>query len=168
MARNTIQPWFPMLHQAPPPPRWTNLLFIWLMCLPTVHAHWMGTWNVPIRPLLTEIWGGTVVGFWVVGGWGTSDKQLARRKLGKKNMPQLWWPPLPYDHHGALLPAPPHTAISQHDEWQVYVVKIRKYYCVYYLLAILRHDALSTHRACVFTGCVSGRRWEHQQTLSAV
>ncbi len=64
---NTIQPWWPMLHQAPLPPRWTNLL---LVCLPSMHAHRMGTWNVPIRPLWTEIWGGTVVGFWVVLGLG--------------------------------------------------------------------------------------------------
>jgi hypothetical protein len=44
-------------------------------------------------------------------------------------------------------PALPHTTISQHAAQQVYVVKSRKYYCFYYLLAILRHDALST-RVC--------------------
>ncbi len=71
MATNTIQPWFLMLHQALLNPRLTNLSFIWLMCLPTMHAHRMGNWNVLIRPLLTEIWGGTVVGFWVV--WGLGD-----------------------------------------------------------------------------------------------
>ncbi len=71
MARKTIQPWFPMLHQAPPPPRCTNISCIWLMWLLTMHEHRMGTWNVPIRPLLTKIWGGTVVGFWVV--WGLGD-----------------------------------------------------------------------------------------------
>jgi hypothetical protein len=41
--------------------------------------------------------------FWWFGGWGTSDTRLARQKLGKKNTPQSWWPPLPYGRHGALL-----------------------------------------------------------------
>jgi hypothetical protein len=80
---------------------------------------------------------------WILG-------QLARRKLGKKNTPQSWWPPSHYGRHGALLLAP-HTAISQHAAQQVYVVKTRKYYCFYYLLAILRHNA------CVFVGRISGR-----------
>jgi hypothetical protein len=71
MSSNTIWPWFPMFHQAPPPPRWTNLSFILLTSLPIMHAHRMGAWNVPIRPLLMEIWGGTVVDFWVV--WGLGD-----------------------------------------------------------------------------------------------
>ena len=66
-----LEVWFPILHQAPPPPRWTNLSFIWLMCLLTAHVHSMGTLNVPIWPLLTEIWGETVVDFWVV--WGLGD-----------------------------------------------------------------------------------------------
>ncbi len=48
--------------------------------------------------------------------------RLARWKLGKKNTPQSWRPPSPYVHHGALLPAPPHTAISQHAAQQVYVI----------------------------------------------
>ncbi len=137
------------------------------MCLPTVHAHRMGTWNVPIWPFLTETWGGTVVGFGVVLGLGTLDTQLARQMLGKKSTPQSWRPPLPYGRHGALLPVPPHTAISQHDAQQFYVLKIKKYYCFYYFFAILRHDALLTRRACVFVGRVSGQRWEHQ-TVSAV
>jgi hypothetical protein len=48
IATKTIRPWFPMLHQAPLPLSRTNLFFIWLMCLLTVHAHRMGTRNVPI------------------------------------------------------------------------------------------------------------------------
>jgi hypothetical protein len=75
--------------------------------------------------------------------------RLARRKLGKKNTPQSWRLPLPYGRHGALPPAPPHTIIGQHAVQQVYVVKTREYYCFYYLLAILRHDALLTCCACV-------------------
>ncbi len=75
------------------------------------------------------------VGQWLVfvwfWGWGTSDKQLARRKLGKKHTPQSWRPPLPYGHHGALSPAPPHTTISQHAVRQIYVIKTREYYCFY-------------------------------------
>jgi hypothetical protein len=47
----------------------------------------MGTWNIPIQPFLTEIWVGTVIGFWVVLDLGTSYMQLARRKLGKKAHP---------------------------------------------------------------------------------
>ncbi len=90
--------------------------------------------------------------FW---GWGTSDTRLARWKLGKKHTPQSWRPPLPYGHHGTLPPAPSHIAISQHAVQQVYVDETREYYCFYYLLAILRHDASSMHRACVFSGC----RW---------
>jgi len=81
-----------------------------------------------------------VVGQWLVFGWfwgcGTSDTRLARRKLSKKITPQPWWPPLPYDLHGAPPPAPPHTIIIQHAAQQVYVVKTREYNCFYYLLAI--------------------------------
>ncbi len=135
------------------PGRWTNHSFIWLMCLPIVHAHRIGTWNFPIIPLLTEIWGETVVGFWWFWGGGTSEMQLVRQNLGKKTHP----------NHGsrrchtvAMLPpppAPPHTTISQHAARQIYVVKTREYYCFYYLLAILRHDASLTCHACVFSGC---------------
>jgi hypothetical protein len=78
--------------------------------------------------------------------------QLARWKLGKKHIPQSQLP-LPYGHHGALPPAPLHTTISQHAVQQVYAVKTREYYCFYYLLAVLRHDALLMHHACVFSGC---------------
>ncbi len=84
--------------------------------------------------------------FW---GWGKSDTQLARRKLGEKNTPQSWWLPSPYGHHGVLSLAPPHTTISQHAVRQVCVVKNREYYCFYYLLAILRHDTSLTCQACV-------------------
>jgi hypothetical protein len=57
------------------------------------------------QPLLTDICGQTVVGFWVIFGWfwgcGASDTRLARRKLGKNFTPQPWRPPSPYDLHGA-------------------------------------------------------------------
>ncbi len=89
---------------------------------------------------------GWFLGVW---GWGTLDTQLARLKLGKQNTPQSWPPPSPYSRHGGLPLAPPHETNSQHAAQQVYVVKTRKYTCFYYLLAILRHDALSTHHACV-------------------
>jgi hypothetical protein len=36
------------------------------MCLPPMHAQRMGTSNVPIRRVLMEIFGGTVVGFLLV------------------------------------------------------------------------------------------------------
>jgi hypothetical protein len=74
--------------------------------------------------------------FWWFGGLGTSDTRLARRKLGKENTPQSWWPPSPYGRHGALSPALPHTTISQHAVQQVYAIKTREYYCFYYLLSI--------------------------------
>ncbi len=161
MATKTIQPWFPMLHQTPPPPRWTNLLFMWLMCLSTVHAHRL---EFEVSPS-DHYWRRYEVGQWLVfgwfGSWGTLDTQLAWRKLGKNNIPQSWRPPSPYGSHGALLPAPPHTAISQHVAQQVYVVKTRKYYCFNYLLAILRHNTLLTCRACVFEDCLSGRCWDY-------
>jgi hypothetical protein len=76
-------------------------------------------------------------GFGVRGHW-TRD-QLGGSQV-KKHTP-TWRLPLHYGRHGALLLALPHTAISQHAARQVYVVKTRKYYCFYYLLAILRHDA---------------------------
>ncbi len=91
-----------------------SFVHMWLMFLLTVHAHRMGTWNVPIRPLLTEIW---VLQWLVFGwfwGWRTSDTRSARQNLGKKNTPQSWRPLLPSGCHGALPPALPHTAISQH------------------------------------------------------
>jgi hypothetical protein len=133
MARNTIWQWFPMPHQAPLPPRWTNLLFICLMCLSTMHAHRMGTWNVPIRPLLTEIWGGTVVGFWVVLRLEDIGHGISWAEARWKNIPQSWQLPSPYGRHGALPRAPPHTTISQHAGQQVYVIKTREYYCFYYV-----------------------------------
>ncbi len=156
MARNTIWPGFPMLHQALPPPRWTNLLFIKLVCVSTVHVHRMGTWNVPTQPLLIEIWGGRV-GFGWFWSWGTLDSRLARQKLGK-NTPQSWRPSLPYVRHGAFPPAPLHTTISQHAVRQVYVIKLENIIVfTMYLLAILRHDASSTCRAWVFAGCMALR-----------
>jgi len=118
--------------------------------------HMRTGWQLEMSPS-DHYWRRYEVGRWLVlgwfWGWGTSDIQLARRKLGKKHTPQSWRPPSPYGRHGALPPAPPHTTISQHAVRQVYVVKTREYYCVYYLLAILRHDALLTCHACVFFGC---------------
>ncbi len=93
------------------------------------------------------------MGQWLVfgwfEGWGTSDMHLPRRKLGKKNTFQSLRPLSPYSRHGALLPAPPHTAISHYAVQQVYVVKTKEYYCFYYLIAILRHDTSLTCQASV-------------------
>ena len=47
-------------------PKMKNRSFIQRMHLSTVNTHRMVTWNVPIRPLLTEICGRTVVGFVLV------------------------------------------------------------------------------------------------------
>jgi hypothetical protein len=55
--------------------------------------------------------GWVLSGFWC---WGRLDTWLARRKLGKKKTSQLWQQSSPYGPHSALLPAPLHTAISQH------------------------------------------------------
>ena len=82
--------------------------------------------------------------FW---SWGTSATQLARGKLGKKHTLIMAAAIAQQPRHGALSLAPPHTTISQHAVRQVYVIKTREYYCVYYLLAILRHNASSTHHA---------------------
>ncbi len=165
MATNTIQPWFLMLHQAPPPPRWINLCsygsFVFWPCMCT-------GWVLEMSPS-DHYWQRYEVGQWLVfgwfGGWGTSDTWLARRKLDKKNTPQSWWLPSLYSCHGGLLPAQPHTALSQHAAQQVYVVQTREYYCFYYLLAFLRHDVLSMCHACVFMGCISERRRQYH-TLS--
>jgi hypothetical protein len=77
---------------------------------------------------------GQWLGFGWFGGRGTLDIRLARQKLGIKNTPKSWRPPLPYGRHGALPPAPPHTTGSQHAARQVYVVKTGEYYCFYYVL----------------------------------
>jgi hypothetical protein len=48
--------------------RWWNhqLVLVWRMRLPPMHAHMMIFSNVPIRRVLMEIRGGTVVGFRLV------------------------------------------------------------------------------------------------------
>jgi hypothetical protein len=60
-----------------------------------------------------------------------------------------------------MVPSSRHHHTEQYAARQGYVIKTRKYYCVYYLLAILRHDALLTCHACVFAGCVRGQRYEY-------
>ncbi len=75
-GQNTIRPWFPMLHQAPLTPRWTNHSFIQRRCLPTVHVHRMFTSNVPIRPLLMAIRGRTRVGFCWFWSWRSEARIL--------------------------------------------------------------------------------------------
>jgi hypothetical protein len=96
-------------------------------------------------------WQRNEVGQWFgwVWGRGTSNTRLTRWKLGKQSTPQSWRPPLPYGGHGALPLAPLHTTISQYAVQQVYVIKTKKYYCFYYLLAILWHDASLTCHAGV-------------------
>ncbi len=106
------------------------------MHLSPMHAQRMGTSNVLIRQVLMEIFGWTMVVFFWFWSWRMFDMQLARQKLGKKNTPPPWRPPLPYGRHGAPPPALPHTTISQHDARQVYVIKTRGYYCFYYFLAL--------------------------------
>jgi hypothetical protein len=76
---------------------------------------------------------GQWLGFEWLWSWGSLDSWLARQKLGKKHTHQSWQPPLPYGCHGAFPPSPPHTTISQHAAWQVYVVKTREYYCFYHV-----------------------------------
>ncbi len=148
MATSTIWPWFLMLHQALPPPRWTNLSFIWLMCLLTVHVHRMGTWNVPIRPLLMELWGGTFVDFWVVFALGDTWHILARWKLGKKTHPNNGGRHCP---KAAMVPSPQHGCIQQlanilHDKSML--LKLEDIIVsTFYTLAILRHDASLMCRA---------------------
>jgi hypothetical protein len=83
--------------------------------------------------------------FW---SWRTFNTRLARRKLGKKNTPPTWRPPLPYGRHGAPPPATLYTTISQHDAQQVYVVKTRGYYCFYYLLALEKAQRV-VHALCL-------------------
>ena len=50
----------------PRTPIWWNLQLVWRICLPPMHDHRMGISNVPIRRVLMEIRGGTVVGFRLV------------------------------------------------------------------------------------------------------
>jgi hypothetical protein len=47
-------------------------------CLPTMHAHRMGTWNIPIQPLLMEILGGAVVGFGMVLELGDIGQAISK------------------------------------------------------------------------------------------
>ncbi len=166
MATNTIQPWFPFCVTRHRHPQDEQIFCSYGSCVfrPCICTGW-----VLETSLSNHYWWRYEVGQWLVfgwfWGWGTSDTWLARQKLGKNNTPQSWRLPSPYGRHGALLPAPPHTTTSQHAARQVNVVKTRKYYCFYYLLAILRHDALSTCPACVFVGCISQQHWEYH-TLS--
>ncbi len=146
-----------MLHQAPPPPRWMNLSFIWLGWVletsPSNH-YW---WRYDVGQWLVFGW------FW---GWGTSDTQIARQKLAKKITPQSWRPPLSYGCHGAF---PQHHRIQQLANMlrnNSMLLKLEKTIVfTMNLLAILRHDASSTSRAGVFLGCSNGRHWEYH-TLS--
>jgi hypothetical protein len=61
----------------------------------------------------------------------------------------------------AMVPSPWHCRIQQlanmlrNKSMSLKLEKIIVF--TMYLLAILRHDALSTRRACVFAGCISGR-----------
>jgi hypothetical protein len=72
----------------------------------------------------------------LVFGWfwslGTSDMQLARRKLGKNTHPNYGGCHILM---AAMAPslALPHTTSSQHAARQVHVVKKREYYCFYYV-----------------------------------
>jgi hypothetical protein len=107
-----------------------------------------GYLNVPIQPLLMEI----EVGQWFVFGWfwswGTSDAQLARWKLGINTHP---------NHGGchclmvAMVPSPWHCCIQQLANMlrdKSMSLKLENIIVfTMYLLAILRRDASSTHRA---------------------
>jgi hypothetical protein len=60
-----------------------------------------------------------------------------------------------------MVPSPQHCCIQQlanmlRDESML--LKLENIISLYYLLAILRHNASPMHRACVFAGCLSGRR----------
>jgi hypothetical protein len=92
------------------------------------------------------------VGQWLVfgwlWGWGTSDTRLARQKLGKNTHP---------NHGGchclmaAMVPSPRHCRIQQlanmlHDKSML--LKLENIIVLtMYLLAILRHNTSSMHRA---------------------
>jgi hypothetical protein len=108
----------------------------------------MGTWNVPIQPLLTEIWGGIGIGFWVVFGLGTPDTQLARRKLGKNTYPNHG---SHHCHMATMVPFSWHRRIQQlanmlHNKSMLLKLENIIVFTIY-LLAILRHDASLTCRA---------------------
>jgi hypothetical protein len=92
------------------------------------------------------------VGHWLVlgwfWGWGTSDTQLARQKIGRKTHLNQG------DHHrptAAMVPSPQHRLMQQlanmlHNKSML--LKLEKIIdFTMYLLAILRHDALSMHHA---------------------
>jgi hypothetical protein len=72
MARNTIHPWFPMLHQAPPPPRWTNF------CSngPCVFWPCMCTgWELETSTSDHYWWRYEVNSGWFLGGFGVGRHQ---------------------------------------------------------------------------------------------
>ncbi len=128
------------------------------MCLPTMHAHRMGTWNVSNQPLLMEIWGGTVVGFWVVLELRDIGHALARQKLGKNTHPNHGGSRCPMT---AMVPSPRHRHIQQLANMlrdKSMLLKLENIIVfTMYILAILRHDALSTCCALVFAGCAARR-----------
>ncbi len=78
----------------------------------------------------------------------TSDTQFTKEKLGKTctlHTDEPWRPPLSHGCHGAPLPAPRHTTISQHATQQVYIIKTKVSNVYLYQLRYLVHNALSTY-----------------------
>ena len=67
-TQNTIQPWRPLLHLAPPTPRWWICVTIWHRHLHPMDSQRMGKPNVPFNQILMEISGRSVVGFMLVFG----------------------------------------------------------------------------------------------------
>jgi hypothetical protein len=117
------------------------------------------------------------VGQWLVFRWfwslGTSDTQLARRKLGKNTHP---------NHGGRLcpmttmVPSPRHHRIQQlanmlRDKSMLLKLENIIVFTVY-LLAILWHDAPLMHRTWVYAGCaalrVSYSQWAALRLLLSV
>ncbi len=113
------------------------------------------------------------VGQWVIFGWfwswGTSDTWLVRWKLGKNTHP---------NHGGrhclmaAMVPSLWHHHIHQLANMlqdKSMLLKLENIIVItMYLLAILRHNTLSTRRVWVFAGCVVLRETYSQQVALRV
>ncbi len=102
------------------------------------------------------------VGQWLVfgwfWGWGTSDKQLARQKLGENTHPKHGGRHCPM---AAMVPSPRHCRIQQLANMlgdKSISLKLENIIVfTMYFLAVLRHYSMLTRRDWVFAGCVALR-----------
>ncbi len=104
-----------------------------------------------------KYWWRFLVGQWLGFCWfwdqRTSDTQLARQKLGKKNTPRPWQPPPPHGRYGASSQRRdiPQAAHTLHDKSMLLKLEY-----LFFITSYLLFKG-TAHRRCavpVFAGCV--------------